>query len=114
MPTTKTMEKKARGTMAVCSTNEVLDISWVDSKGITLAFDSLTREPLKRCSRCCRQNKRKITIPPPFFIRQYSEHLDRVGQLNSYLNSLCPCNRERKWYWMQLINLVRVLHVAAF
>ena len=37
-----------------------------------------------------------------------------VNQLDGYLNNLRPCIGGKKWYWMQLINLVRLLQVSAF
>lgn len=37
-----------------------------------------------------------------------------VDQLDCYPNNLRPCIGGKKWYWMQLINLVHLLQTAAF
>ena len=95
LPPVKSMEKKARSTMEVCSTNDVCAIRWVHKKVVTLAPNSLTHEPLQNCSRYCPQKKQKVIIPQPFFIRQ---HMGGVDQLDLYLNNLRPCSGGGKWY----------------
>ena len=85
-----------------------------DNKVVTLASNNLNHEPLQNCSRYCRQKKQKVTILQPYLIRQYNGHMGGVDQLDSYLNNLRPCIGGEKWYWMQLINFVRVMQVAAF
>ena len=37
-----------------------------------------------------------------------------VDQLDSYLNNLRSCTGGKKWYWAQLINMVRVPQVTAY
>ena len=37
-----------------------------------------------------------------------------ADQMDGYLNNLRPCIGGKKWYCMQLINLVPLLQVAAF
>ena len=66
LPPAKSMEKKARGTIEVCSTNDVCAVCWVDNKVVTLASNNLPYEPLQNCSRYCRQKKQKVTIPHNF------------------------------------------------
>ena len=114
LPPTKSMEKKAKDTMEVCSANDIYVVRWVDNKVVTLASNNLTYDPLQNCSWYCRQKKQKVTFPQPSFIRQYNEHMDGVDQLDSYLNNLRPFIGGEKWYWMQLINFTRVMQVAAF
>lgn len=41
LPPTKSMEKKARGTIEVCSTNDICAVCWVDKKVVTLASNNL-------------------------------------------------------------------------
>ena len=50
----------------------------------------------------------------PYLIKKYNAHMGGVDQLDGYLNNLRPCIGGKKWYWMQLINLVRLLQTAAF
>ena len=102
-PPTKSMQKKTRGIIEVCSANDICAVRWFDNKVVTLASNNLTHEPLQHCSRYCRQKKQKFTIPQPFLIRQCNEHL----------NNLRPCIGGKKWYWLQLINFARVMQVAA-
>ena len=37
-----------------------------------------------------------------------------VDQLDGFINNLRPCIGGKKWYCTQLINLIRLLQVAAF
>ena len=53
----KSMEKKASGTIEVCSTNDICPVCWVNNNVATLASNNLTHEPLQNCSRYCRQKK---------------------------------------------------------
>ena len=57
---------------------------------------------------------RKTDVPQPHLIRKYNVYMVGVDQLDGYLKNLRPCIGGKKWYWMQLINLVRLLQVAAF
>ena len=37
-----------------------------------------------------------------------------VDQLDGYLNYLRPCIGGKKWYWVQMINMIHILQVAAY
>ena len=59
----KSMKKKARGTIEVCSTNDICPVCWVNNDVVTLASNNLTHEPLQNCSRYCRQKKQSSHHP---------------------------------------------------
>ena len=37
-----------------------------------------------------------------------------MDQLDGFINNVRPCIGGKKWYWEQLINLIRLPQVAAF
>lgn len=114
LPSIKTMEKDERGKMKVCSTLDVSVVRWVDNKVVTVASNHLTHEPLSTCKRYSKVKRARLDFSQPLMIRKYNAHMGGVDQLDAYLNNLRPCIGGKKWYWMQLINLVRLLQVAAF
>ena len=97
------MEKKERG-MSVCSTFDLCSVRRVDDKVVTMRSNQLTEAPTSKCKRYSRVH----------VIRKYNTHMGGIDQLDGYLNNLRPCIGGKKWYWTQLINLVRLLQVAAF
>ena len=110
----KEMEKKERGTMSVCSTKDLCAVRWADNKVVTVLSNRLTEEPSSKCKRYSKIQKCKIDVPQPNLIRMYNAYMGGVDQLDGYLNNLRPCIGRKKWYWMQLINLVRLMQVAVF
>ena len=113
-PPAKEMQKKERGTIEVCSTSNVCVVQWVDNKAVILASNHQTHEPINTCKRYSRSKKARLDINQPHVICKYNAHMGGVDQLDGYLNNLRPCIGGKKWYWTQLINLVRLLQVAAF
>ena len=114
LPSNKQMEKKERGFMSVRSTSDVCAVRWADNKVVAVASNHLTHEPNRNCKRYSRVKKARINVPQPHLIRKYNAYMGGVDQLDGYLNNLRPCIGGKKWYWIQLINLVRLLQVAAY
>ena len=113
--------KKRKEDLSICSTENLCSVRWIDNKVVTVVSDQLTEAPTSKCKRYSKVQKRKIDVLQPHLIWNYHAYIGRGGggvgrvdQLDVYLNNLRPCTRGKKWYWMQLINLVRLLQVAAF
>ena len=81
---------------------------------VTVVSNQLTKAPASTWKRYSKVQKRKIDVPQPHSIRKYNAYMRGVDQLDGYLNSLYLCIGGKKWYGMQLINLVHLLQVAAF
>ena len=112
-PSNAEMAKKNRGFMSVCSTN-VCFVRWVENNVATVASNHLTHEPSQNCKCYSRAEKVWVDVTQPNLIWKYNSYMGGVGQLDSCLNNLRPCIGGKKWYWAQLINMVRVLQVAAY
>ena len=113
-PSNKETEKKETGFMSVCSTEDLCSVRWVDNKLVTVVSNQLMEGPTSRCKRYSKVQKCKIDVPQPHLIQKYNAYIGGVDQLDGYLNNLRPCIGVKKWYWMQLINLVRLLQVVPF
>ena len=108
------MEKKERGFMSVCSTEDLCSVRWVDNKVVTVVSNQMTEAPTSKCKRYSKVQKCKIDVPQSHLIGKYNAYMGGVDQLDGYLNNLRSCIGGKKWYWMQFINLVRLLQVSAF
>ena len=113
-PTNNEMAKEECGFMSVSSTNDICLVRWVDNKVVMVASNYLTHEPNKNCKRCSRAKKAPIDVAQPNLIRQYNCYMVGVDQLDGYLNNLRPCIAGKKWYWVQMINMIRIPQVAAY
>lgn len=58
--------------------------------------------------------KEKIKVNQPAMIATYNHHMGGVDLLDGYLANMRPCIGGKKWYWMPLVNTVRLLQVAAY
>ena len=74
----------------------------------------MSSEPAKDVLRRVKGQKEKIHVPQPAMICNYNGHMGGVDVLDGYLANLRPCIGGKKWYWMPLINCLRLLQVAAF
>ena len=108
------MATEKRGFMSVSSTNDICLVRWVDNKVVMVASNNLTHEPNKNCKRYSRAKKARIDVAQPNLIRQYNCYMGGVDQLDGYLNNLRPCIGGKKWYWVQIINMIGILQVAAY
>ena len=81
---------------------------------VTVVFNQLTVAPTSKSKRYSKVQTRKTDVPQPHLIRKYNVYMVGVDQLDGYLKNLRPCIGGKKRYWMQLINLVRLLQVSAF
>ena len=108
-PTNNEMAKEERGFMSVSSTNDVCLVCWVDNKVVMVASNHLTHEPNKNCKHYSRAMKAQIDVAQPNLICQYNCYMSGVDQLDGYLNNLRPCIGRKKWYWVQMINMIRIL-----
>ena len=113
-PSNEEMEKKERGFMSVCSTKDLCSVRWVDNTAVTVVSNQLTVAPTSKCKQYSKVQMCKIDVPQPHLLRKYNAYVGGADQLDGYLNNLRPCIGGKKWYWMQLIKLVRLLQVAAF
>ena len=113
-PTNNEMSKEERDFMSFCSTNDICLVCWVDNKVVMVASNHLTHEPNKNCKRYSRAKKARIDVAQPNLIRQYNCYMGGVDQHDGYLNNLRPCIGGKKWYWVQMINMIRILQVAAY
>ena len=113
-PSNEEMEKKERGFMSVCSTKDLCSVRWVDNTAVTVVSNQLTVAPTSKCKQYSKVQMCKIDVPQPHLLRKYNAYMGGADQLDGYLNNLRPCIGGKKWYWMQLIKLVRLLQVAAF
>ena len=113
-PTIKQLEKKERGFMTASRTFDVCAVRWVDNKVVAVASNYLTHERNQNVKRYSKAKKARIDVPQPHLIRHYNLYMDGVDLLDGYLNNLRPCIGGKKWYWVQLINCVRLMQVAAF
>ena len=59
-PSNKEMEKKERGFISVCSTEDLCSVRWVDNKVVTVISNQLTEAPTSKCKRYSKVQKRKI------------------------------------------------------
>ena len=112
-PTNNEMAKEERGFMCVSSANDICLVRWVNNKVVMVASNHLTHEPNKNCKRYSRAKKARIDVAQPNLIRQYNCYMGGVDQLDGYLNNLRPCIGGKKWYWVQMINMILILQVAA-
>ena len=93
---------------------DLCSVCWVDNKVVTVVSNQLTEAPTSKCKQYSKVQKCKIDVSQPHLIRKYNAYMGGVDQLDIYLNNLRPCIGSKKWYWVQLINQVRLLQVAAF
>ena len=110
----KSLKKKNRGEMDVSSTEKLCTVRWVDNKVVTLASNHLTEAPVATCKRYDRKKRQVVQVSQPHLVAKYNKHMGGVDQLDNYLNNLRPAIGGKKWYWMQMINLIRLLQVAAY
>ena len=108
------MQKKERGTIEVCSTSNVCVVQFVDNMVVILASNHQTHEPLNKCKRYNCTKKARLDVNEPYLICKYKAHMGSMDQLNGFMNNLRPCIGGKKWYWTQIINLIRLLQIAAF
>ena len=59
------MEKKERGFMSVCSTEDLYSACWVDNKVVTVVSNQLTEAPTSKCKQYSKVQKCKIDVPQP-------------------------------------------------
>ena len=79
-----------------------------------VASNHLTHEPNNNCKRYSRAKKARIDVAQPNLIRQYNCYMGGVDQLDGCLNNLRPCIGGKNWYWVQMINMICILQVAAY
>ena len=70
--------------------------------------------PVRSASRRIKGQKEKVLVHQPAQIGSYNAHMGGVDILDGYLANLRPCIGGKKWYWMPLINIIRLLQVAAY
>ena len=110
----KAMEKTDRGTFETVSTSDLCVSRYHDNKVVTIASNFMSSEPAKDVLRRVKGQKEKIHVPQPAMICNYNGHMGGVDVLDGFLANLRPCIGGKKWYWMPLINCLRLLQVAAF
>lgn len=108
------LKKKERGVFQEWSTGDISIVRWNDNQVVTLASNHTSSAPLSTCKRYSRIQKARINVPQPHVICKYNRYMGGVDLLDGFLNNMRPAVGGKKWYWMQMINLVRLLQVAAF
>ena len=98
--------------MSISSTNDICLVRWVNNKVVMVASNHLTHEPSKNWKRYNRAKKAWIDVAQSNLICQYNCYMSGVDQLDGYLNNLQPCIGGKKWYWVQMINMICILQVA--
>ena len=111
---TKAIEKTDRGTYQTVSTRNLCVSRYHDNKVVTIAPNVLSSEPPKNVLRRVKGQKENIHVSQPAMIDDHNGHMGGVDIFDGYLANLRPCIGGKKWYWMPMINCVRLLQVAAF
>ena len=95
------MERLRNVTSNVSSTDKVCAVRWVDNKVVTMVSHHHTKIPVVYCKGYQKQTKG----------RMYVKQLQMIVLYNKYMGGVAQLYRR---YWTQLINLVRILQVAAY
>ena len=78
-----------------------------------MASDFHRSEP-RRVLRRVKGQKEIISVQQPSMIATYNAHMGSVDVLDGYLANLRSSIGGKKWYWMPMINILRLLQVAAY
>ena len=93
--------------MKTCSTLYVTVVRWVDNEVVTVASSLLANEFVKTCkSFYSRATKTWIDVGKPNLTHKCKISYEQFDQLETHLTELRFWIGGKKWYWMQLINLV--------
>ena len=106
----KDMEKTMRGTYSEMYTKELCVVQYNDNKVVTMASNFETAHSEEMVLRRVKGKKRKNTCKAASF----NSKLQPVYGRCRFVWSLHPCIGGKKWYWMALVNYIRVLQLVAF
>lgn len=72
---------------------------WKDNASVTLLSSALGDLPSQMASRYSRVEKKYMTVPQPYVIKQYNSKMGGVDRLDQNVNHLRVTIGGKKWYW---------------
>ncbi|KRZ75222.1 PiggyBac transposable element-derived protein 3 [Trichinella papuae] len=104
--------KKTRGSFDYRNDGKVYVAKWHDKSLVTVASNWQTHNPLHKCKRRIKGQRRDISQPN--LIRSYNTGMGGVDLLDRLSLSYQPSIQQKKWYWPLFVNVLNVATVAAW
>ena len=89
-------------------------VRWNDNQVITLASNQSLSSLTSTCRRYSWVQRSRINFPQPHAVQKYNQYMGGIDQLDGFVNNMHPLTGGKKWYWMQMINLVQSLQVGSY
>ncbi|XP_035220835.1 piggyBac transposable element-derived protein 3-like [Stegodyphus dumicola] len=95
----KIMSKMERGSfdMSVRQDDEICIVKWYDKKAVLLCSSKLGVEPLDRCKRWSKKDRRYIEVPRPVIIKEYNANMGGIDLIDRMISYYRIRTRTKKW-----------------
>ncbi|KAH9360430.1 hypothetical protein HPB48_003044 [Haemaphysalis longicornis] len=113
LPDSKELACQTRGTFDFMRDGDVLALKWNDNKCVSVATNYDVIHPTATATRYSQKERKRVQVPQPRVIQQYSKHMGGIDLLNRFITDYRPCLHGKKWYWPLLSNFLATLRVAA-
>ena len=75
-------------------------VKWKDNKVVSVAFNKLRSEPLKKAKRWNRIQKKYVEVDLPQLIHIYNQHMGGVYVFDQQVAAYRCRIRSKKWWWL--------------